>query len=199
MQNLLPNRISVNLANLIIVHNPELIDKKDEIRYGLEWIISGLNQVILTVMVALPFGLVLEALFTLLSGAFLRMFSGGAHARGYFKCLLISMFQVLIISFIAASYSSLLEQHIFVLCFMLVFSFGLVYIKAPVLMKKKELFNSNDKLKLRYLSLLTFVICLLISFLPEISEFKYCIWLSLIIQSLSLTNTLEKALTYLRL
>jgi accessory gene regulator B len=190
-----PNMISVNITKAIILHNPDLGKKKDEIRYGLEWMISGFNQIFLTLAAAIPLGVAAEAFIILVSGAALRMFSGGAHAKSYFKCLLISLLQVIGLSLLAV-HTSIFNQFPAVILILLICSVLTIYMRAPVLHKKKDLFNSKEKQKLRILSLLTFGILFAAGYLPYISDFQQCIWLSLIIQSFTLTETWEKILSY---
>ncbi|MGG1630871.1 accessory gene regulator ArgB-like protein [Rossellomorea sp. NRS-1567] len=185
----------MTIANTIIIYNPDLNKKKDEIRYGLEWMISGLIQVILTLMVAIPLGVVTEAVVILISGAVLRMFSGGAHAKSYFKCLFLSLFQIIGISLVV-KYTTVLNQYTPVFLFLLFISVMIMFIKAPVLHKKKDMFNSKEKRKLKYLSLFTFGMLFASGYLPYLSDFKYCIWLSLILQSFTLTFLWEKILSY---
>ena len=190
-----PNSISTTMADTIIIHNPDLNGKKDDIRYGLEWMISGLIQVILTIMTAIPFGVVSEAIVILISGAALRMFSGGAHAHSYFKCLFLSLFQIIGLSLIVA-YTPNLHEYTYVFLFLIVISCITVFINAPVLHKKRNMFNTKEKRKLKYLSLFTFGMLAVSGYLPFLSDFKYCIWLSLILQSFTLTFLWEKILSY---
>jgi accessory gene regulator B len=195
MRILTPNLISTAIADTIIIHNPDLNEKKDDIRYGLEWMISGLIQVTLTIMAAIPFGVVSEAIVILISGAALRMFSGGAHANSYFKCLFLSLFQIIVLSLIV-TYTPNLNEYNDVFLFLIVISGITVFIKAPVLNKKKNMFNTKEKRKLKYLSVFTFGILVASAYLPFLSDFTYCIWLSLILQSFTLTFLWEKILSY---
>lgn len=195
MRLITPNMISLNITKAIVLHNPELTKKKDEIRYGLEWMISGFNQLLLTVAAAIPLGLAAEAFIILISGAALRMFSGGAHAKSYYKCLLISLFQVIGLALLI-EHTTIFHQVPAVLQILLICSVLIIYKEAPVLHKKKDLFNSKEKQKLKNLSLLTFGILLAAGYLPYLSEYQHCIWLSLIIQSFTLTGTWEKILSY---
>ncbi|TMU83461.1 hypothetical protein FGG79_19835 [Bacillus sp. BHET2] len=190
-----PNTIATAITNTIIIHNPDFKKKKDEIRYGLEWMISGMIQVILTLMAAIFLGVVAEAAIILISGASLRMFSGGAHANSYFKCLLLSLFQIMGISLVV-KYFTLLNQYTYVLLIMLIICVVIHSIKAPVLHKKKDMFNAREKRKLKYLSISIFGMLFVSGYLPYLIDFKYCIWLSLIMQSITLTSFWEKILSY---
>jgi accessory gene regulator B len=195
MRLLTPNMISMNITDTIILHNPDLIKKKDEIRYGLEWMISGMNQLILTLAAAIPFGIVTEAFLILFSGAALRMFSGGGHATSYYKCLFISLSQVIALALVI-KHTTVLHHYPAVIIILLICSLFILYVKAPVLHKKKHLFNTKEKRRLKYLSLLTFGFLFAVGYMPYLSDFKHYIWLSLIIQSFTLTNSWEKILSY---
>lgn len=191
-----PNTLANRLSERVVTDNPVLHKNKDEIRYGLEWTFSGINQVILVILLAFPLQVIPEAITTLIAGALLRMFSGGAHFKSYYLCLVFSTFQILIIS-VACKFSLIYFTKIGpLLMVLLMISLMIVAIKAPVLQKKKALFNKKD-IKFQKIYSVTIFICgLIISFLlPE--PLMFSIWAAFIIQSLSLTYLWEKSICYI--
>lgn len=192
---LLPNILATNISNFIISENPEFYKNRDNIRYGLEWMLSGMNQIIFVCLLAWPFGLLLETLVTLLTGALLRMFSGGAHFKRYFTCLIFSTVQIFLITFVCVNHINFLSSHSILLSFLLLFSFLINVTKAPVLHKKRHLFNTESLLKLKITAIFIFILCTGVSlFLPH--SIMYCVWLALIFQGITLTTLWEKIILF---
>jgi len=195
MHYLLPNTIAKRIANSIVSQNNEFAGQTDEIRYGLEWIISTINFYVLVCIIAIPFGMLAEALVFAVTSSTLRTVSGGAHCKGYYTCLIISTLQVVVSSFFIHymfSYITSLEVVFFVL---LILSFITIVLLAPVLYKKKGCFNTKQKYNLKLVSILLFIAFFLISitFLKD-KHSMYGIWFALIIQSFSLTYTAKRIL-----
>lgn len=191
-----PNLLATNISKLVVSENPQLIKNQEKIRYGLEWMISGINQIVLVSLIVLPLGIFLESTVTLLSGALLRMFSGGAHFKGYTLCLIFSTLQIIFLTFICVEYTVILSSYNILFLFLLLSSFLITVRKAPVLHKKKHLFNQEGILKLKIVALVTFIICTGVSvLLPQ--SIMYCVWSALIFQGLTLTNFWEKSVLHL--
>jgi len=195
MHCLLPNTIAKRLANSIVSQNNEFAGQTDEIRYGLEWIISTINLYVLVCIIAIPFGMLVEALVFAVTSSTLRTISGGAHCKGYYPCLIISTLQVVLSSFFIHYMFSYIVSLKIVFFALLIFSFITIVLLAPVLYKKKDCFNAKQKQHLKIVSILLFLAFFIIS----ITFFKdkhsmYSIWLALIIQSSSLTQTAKRIL-----
>ncbi|MGY3314689.1 accessory gene regulator B [Peribacillus simplex] len=182
----LPNHLATNISNLVVSENPQLVKNKDKIRYGLEWMISGMNQIVLVSLLVWPLGLLPETIIGLLTGALLRMFSGGAHFKGYCSCLILSTLQIIFITFISVKYTDVLSSYKILFILLLFISFLITAQKAPILHKKKHLFTQKSMLKLKIKAVITFILCTGWSvFLPQTT--MYCVWFALISQGLSLT------------
>ena len=192
MNRLSPNTIAHKLAGKLVLHNDHLLIQKDEIRYGLEWIILTLNQLILIFVLAIPLDILPEALVFYLASSILRTVSGGAHFKHYIGCLLYST-SVIIVSSLAvvhflATWVSIMPYLIGLLCL----SFLLVVWKAPVLYKNKHCFSPNQLTRKKWVSTFLFIILFLLSLsLFYNTSFMYAIWFALILQSLTLTNTMH--------
>lgn len=192
---LLPNVLAVNISKVVVRNNPEFMKNSDEIRYGLEWIISGMNQVILVSLTAWHLHILPETMAALAAGALLRMFSGGAHFKNYFICLVFSTFQILVIGYMCRNYYSELVDKWPVILVMLFGSLILTVIKSPFLQKKKELFNSQREKMQKFYAVVIFLMVTFSSFTlaPSI---QFSILMALIIQSISLTTTWEKGVNF---
>lgn len=194
-KNFLPNRLAKNISTLVVAENPQFSKRKDEIRYGMEWMISGMNQIIFVILLAWPLGILLECMVVLLSGALLRMFSGGFHFKGYYPCLIFSTFQVVILTLICVQNIDLLSKYKTPIFLLLTISVLIVAHRAPVLHKKKHLFNPKEKLKLKLIAVFIFFICIGISILLPY-YLMYCVWLSLILQGFTLTKFWGKCVLF---
>lgn len=188
---LLPNVLAASISKIVVQNNPDFIDNKEEIRYGLEWIISGMNQIILVLIFAWPFNILAETIAALAAGALLRMFSGGAHFKKYSICLAFSTVQILIIGYISKNYYFEVVEHWPIILTILFGSFILTGIKSPFLQKKKHLFNSKRKKMQKKYAIAVFFsltfICISLN-----SSVQLSVAMALIIQSVSLTATWEK-------
>lgn len=194
-KNFLPNRLATNISTLVVSENPQFSKRKDEIRYGMEWMISGINQILFVVLLSWPLGILVECMVVLLSGALLRMFSGGFHFKGYYPCLIFSTFQIVILTLICVQNIDLLLKSKNIMIFLLIMSFLIVAHRAPALHKKKHLFNRKEKLKLKLVSLCIFLLLVGISIsLPY--HLMYCVWLSLILQGFTLTKIWGKCVLF---
>jgi len=189
MERLLPHKIAIRISNKVVNYNQELEPQKDEIRYGLEWLIASINQILLVTSFSLPLGIFKEAIIILVVGALLRMFSGGAHFKGYFSCLFFSTFQIIIISYFAKYQFEFLQGNKAVITALLIFSLLITILRAPVLNKKSNQFNYGQRLKLKIVSILLFVTFVLISItVVSNTPIMYCVYLALILQAFSLTS-----------
>lgn len=188
VNNLLPNVLAHRIAIKVTSHNKEFLRQTDEIRYGMEWILTASNQLLIILIIAFPLNIIPEALILMLSGAVLRMFSGGAHCKGYFQCLIVSTVQITASALIAKHAFAYLITIKTALIIFLVLSLLIIILKAPVLNKKKKKFNKKQKYQLKCISALTFIGLLLTSlFFLKDSTLMFSIWLALILQCFTLT------------
>lgn len=193
MKFLLPNTIATKISNKLIIYDNEFMNKKDDIRYGLEWIIAGMNQVILVLILSIPFNLCLEAFVVMVSGALLRMFAGGAHFRGYFPCLLFSTAQIMVIATFSKYYVEMMDITLYIFILALCISFVLTWTRSPLLMKKRNQFTQEQKQKAKYKAIITFMVLLILGTIILYGmSFMYAIWLAIIAQSFTLTKTAQK-------
>jgi len=192
MNRLSPNTIAHKIAGKLVLHNDQLLIQKDEIRYGLEWIILTLNQLILIFVLAIPLDILSEALIFYLASSILRTVSGGAHFKHYFACLLYSTTVIIVSSLVIIHLLTTwisLKPYLISLLFL---SFLIVIWKAPVLYKNKHCFSPNQLTRKKWVSAFLFIVLFILSLsLFYNTSFMYAIWFALIMQSLTLTNTVH--------
>ncbi|WP_197284418.1 accessory gene regulator B family protein [Bacillus sp. JCM 19041] len=179
--------ISNQITDYVIKHVPEYRLNKDNIRYGIEWITSLTIQIAIVLIIAASMGVFNEATITLLTGAILRTFGGGAHFKSYFKCVIYSSFIIIFISYLAQKYVHLSFSSILIIYILSMFIY---FRKAPVLHKTKSLFNKKKKYLFKNISLtfITLLFIITIFFSSNENPIITCIWISVLFQSVSLTN-----------
>jgi len=187
-----PNTIAHKVARKLVLQNDQLLLKRDEIRYGLEWIILTLNQLLLVLVLAIPFDILSEALIFYFASSVLRTVSGGAHFKHYLGCLLYSTSVIIVSSLVIvhflATWGSIKPYLIGILCL----SFLIVIWKAPVLYKNKHCFSPSQLTRKKWVSTFLFIVLFILSLsLFYNTSFMYAIWFALILQSLTLTNTVH--------
>ena len=192
MNRITPNTIAHKVARKLVLQNDQLLLKRDEIRYGLEWIILTLNQLLLVLVLAIPFDILSEALIFYFASSVLRTVSGGAHFKHYLGCLLYSTSVIIVSSLVIvhflATWGSIKPYLIGILCL----SFLIVIWKAPVLYKNKHCFSPSQLTRKKWVSTFLFIVLFILSLsLFYNTSFMYAIWFALILQSLTLTNTVH--------
>jgi accessory gene regulator B len=193
---LLPHSISKRLAGLVVSAQPELKERQDEIRYGLEWIISAVFQIVFVSVLSLYLDVFVEAFFALLSGALLRMFIGGAHFLSYFKCTFYGTSILLLIALVSKHFADLFyNPSIYIGS--LVIMFFIIFFRAPVLYKTKELFNEHKKRQFKWYSLLTFLLLFLFNELAiESLSYKVSLWMAILFQVFAITKIGGKVILF---
>ncbi|SDK21889.1 accessory gene regulator ArgB-like protein [Sediminibacillus albus] len=191
------NTLSVSLANLVTTYNPNLKQQEDYIRYGLEWILSGLFQTLLILTVSYLLNLTPFSLVSLVTGAIFRMLTGGVHFNTYIKCVYFSSTIIIIVAFVSKLYSKAFN-HWSLYYGNVVLLFIIYYLYAPKLYKTKTLFSQKQKERFKLLSILLLIIFFLLTeFLVKDYRYILCIWISIFFQGFSLTNCGEKVILYI--
>jgi len=195
--NISPNTISHQLANYVAKNNLKYKNEQDQIRYGLEWVISGLYQFLSVVFIGYIFNVISFAIVALFTGALLRMFSGGIHLQKYFKCYLYSTVTILLTAIISRNYGDYLFSSI-IYYSLVVLTFIIFAKNAPKLYKTNELYNDQEKNRFKFLSLaLLLFFFLLAEFIIHDQRYIFCIWTSIALQAFTLSKIGEKVILYL--
>ncbi|WP_173918178.1 accessory gene regulator B family protein [Halobacillus sp. Marseille-Q1614] len=193
-----PAGVALKLADAVTEAHHEFRSQSDHIRYGLEWVLSGFYQVMAVVLLAFPFQLHKEALVCLITGALLRMASGGVHFASYWWCFAVGTVQILFSSFLAAAF----EQqglHIPLVPTFVILAAGLILtaVFAPRLYKTKLLFSHTRLLVFKGVSvaLYTLLSILMLSIITDPS-LQFVIGMALFYQVFSLTPFGDKTIQF---
>lgn len=92
-------RISRVIADFFVQENVIEEEEAEVYQYGLELCVSSLISVLLTLIISLCFGMIVESLIFYIVFCVTRLFSGGYHADSYFMCKVVfaaSLIMVLI-------------------------------------------------------------------------------------------------------
>ncbi|ACV61343.1 hypothetical protein Dtox_0400 [Desulfofarcimen acetoxidans DSM 771] len=81
------------------------IEKKNVLVYGLEYIIGSLVKILSLLLGSWILGIFPEAIAFLLTAIPLRLLSGGAHSKTYWRCYSVSMISTFVFSFMAKYFS----------------------------------------------------------------------------------------------
>jgi len=185
-----PNAIAHKISGKVILYNDQFALQKDEIRYGLESLLLTLNQLLLILILALPFGILPEALILYFAHSILRTFSGGAHFQRYLTCLIYGTLSITLSSLAIVHFYHTWAAIKPLLIILLTLSFVLVIWKAPVLYKNKGFFTQKQLLRKKCISTFLFIFLFIISIIVfNNTSLMYAIWFALILQSLTLTKT----------
>lgn len=187
-----PNYLSKKISEQIIYYNPDFRSRQDSIRYGLEWMLAAINQILLVFIIACYFDCVIQAMVILSAGGFLRMFSGGSHFKGYYSCLFFSTFQIMVITYISIEFAFHFSRGMkWMLIGLIVLSFFIFLKKSPKLHKKMQVFSPQQRTEIKYRSICVFLGLMLVSLLVD-SQLQYGIWIAMIMQSITLTDSWHK-------
>lgn len=181
-----PNKIANYLSKEAVIHSDINKKKRDQIRYGLEWGISGFYQILLTLLIGASLGVFFETCLSLLVISSLRVFSGGAHFSKYNHCLIASI--ILVVSIAAtSSYILTLIPNLHGVYYWTYPLFTLIILLyAPALFKKKDVMSKDRIKKVKIISLFIAISFMTLSFLIS-SKYSIVIWQSLCYQIITLT------------
>lgn len=162
------NRISANLG-----YSQE---KTEVIAYGLIAMIQMTTILIIVILIGLIGNFWLEALIVFFTGGILRKSIGGAHSKSYNGCLIISILTISLIAFLA-KFLFVKSSPVFFIIFLgiiYLFSFIVVYQKAPVDSPNKPIVKPEKIARLRRNAFITLSVYILVtSFLLYFSQQNY--------------------------
>lgn len=172
--------------------------------YGL----FGMFQTILSILIVIFLGylmnIMVESILVSFSTAILRKFSGGAHATSAERCLVLGTFFSLLVALIGDLLIHIFTPSIIYLIIGLLFiwTFYVVYKKAPVASPNKPINNTFKKQKLKHRSILVISIYLVIIItllalytyikVPFILLYSLCLILGISWQVFTLTKLGDK-------
>jgi accessory gene regulator B len=89
------NQLAGGTANYLSKELALDISKTDTLRFGLEIIFAALIKGIILISLAYFLGILPEVTFAMACGAIYRLLSGGAHCKGYWRCLTLGLLSYL--------------------------------------------------------------------------------------------------------
>lgn len=160
------DKMSLNLSTRL----GDRLDKDEEekavLNYGLFMIIHTFIGIIITILVGLITGMIIEISLITITSALFKRYTGGVHASTPEICLVIGIILSLILSILCRFISINLDINNIALIGMIiiVFSYYMIYYKCPIPSKNKPLKNekTRNKLKKKAFILLNIYVTLLI-------------------------------------
>ncbi|SHK26016.1 accessory gene regulator ArgB-like protein [Tepidibacter formicigenes] len=186
--------IGSNISSILNLDN----DKKEVIVYGAFIFIQTIWSIFLIILFGLIFNVLLESIIISFSAAFLRKYSGGAHATSPNRCAFIG---VIIFNGFAVIISKITINPIFALIYGILsflFTYYIIYKYAPVDTPSKPIKKEETKKRLKKKSIVILHILVLASMIlavlylnledKKILNNIICICIGITWQSVTLTN-----------
>jgi accessory gene regulator B len=190
---LMPHTVARYFSMKIVEDVPTFKNIQSEIRYGLEWILSGMYQIVLILIISLITSTVKEAMACLLCGAVYRSFAGGAHFSKYSQCLIVGTIQVFVILLISLNIHINDQVLQLVIISSLIWGIIITIIYAPKLYKKRELFTQKKKILNKLISVSILALVFLAGYFTSFNNPIFLsAWLGLLFQVFTITFTSEK-------
>lgn len=159
-----------------------------KLRYGLEGIYLTLTKTIIILLVSILLNIFIEVLIGLLLFNIIRYFAFGFHAEKSLECLILSLFNFVLIPYIFLNVNTSLTIDFIICCVCLIF----ILIFAPADTVKRPLKNKKKRIIRK---ILTFVIGIIYTILMVLFN-KYFI-ADLLISSLITTVIVICPITYM--
>lgn len=142
---------SLNLSNRLGDRLNKSDEEKAVLNYGLFIIMHTFICIITTFLLGLFTGMVLEMIVISVTTAWLKRYSGGAHASTPEKCMIIGLLLSFVLSLIGTRLENNLNIKILIILITVVFMFTyyILYKKCPVGSKNKPLKKESTRIKLR--------------------------------------------------
>ena len=135
-------------------------DDADIYQYGNEIIISSIIDLLIVIILGLIYKELLNAALFFISFLLLRSFGGGYHADTYLKCKIIYTMDISLILFLS-KYESFIYNLYFMLS-ILVFSFAVFFLIAPIKNPNKHLSKSEIEKNSQKSKIVSILLCLAI-------------------------------------
>lgn len=174
--------------NFLKKYNDYSKDDLKKLRYGLEGIYLTLTKTIIILLVSLLLNIFIEVLMGIVLFNIIRYFAFGFHAEKSFECLLLSLFNFVLIPYILLNINTSLLVDVFIcgLCLILILMFAPAdTVKRPLKSKQKRIIRK----------VLTFVTGIVYTILAIVFN-KHFIS-DLLISSLIMTSIVICPLTYM--
>lgn len=104
MINIVSKRIASNIKSVV----PEHPKSEQVLAYSISFLLNTISVILLTLLVSLFTGRIIEAVIVLFSFALLRQVSGGYHFESAWLCIVVSTVNVTLISYANFGYSTII-------------------------------------------------------------------------------------------
>lgn len=194
------DKISLNLSTRLGDRLNKDEEEKSVLNYGLFMIIHTFIGIIITILVGLITGMIIEISLIIITSALFKRYTGGVHASTPEICLIIGIILSLILSMVCRfiSINTDINNIALIGIIIIVFSYYMIYYKCPVPSRNKPLNNekTRNKLKKKAFTLLKIytillIILYIIFYILKLSIVKSIIvsfMLGLFLQIVVLTN-----------
>ena len=142
-----------------------LLDKNDEYplevyTYGMELIISTLVEFLILLIIGVFLGELVDTLIFVVSFSLIRFYTGGYHAKTYFRCGVVTVITFLSVLISAKLLLFFNSQCLAFTCFVVfVFSLYIISKYSPIENENKELY---DKKRLKIIAILIYLLEIII-------------------------------------
>lgn len=182
-------RISLNLSDKLGTRLNKTSEEKAVLNYGLFVMLHTGIGVVITFLVGLITGMVLEMMIISVTTAWLKRYTGGVHASTPERCAIIGVLLSFILSITSKNLKNKLniEELTLLTIITLSFSYYIVYKKCPVPSKNKPMKKESTRKKLKRKAFKLINIYLLIILLLSIVYFIFSIqsvkiiWISVLL------------------
>ena len=193
--------ISISLSTKLGDKLEKTEEEKSVLNYGLFIIIHTFIAMVITLLVGLITGMLIEITLISITSAMFKRYTGGVHASTPEICLVISVVLSLILSILCRLMIINIDINSIVLIGIIVISFAyyMIYYKCPIPSKNKPLKNENNRKRLKkkaFILLNTYNVLLMILYISyymlKLSILKSIIVsfiLGIFLQMIVLTNT----------
>lgn len=158
--------VSLNLSTKLGNRLDKNEEEKEILNYGLFIIIHTFISIIITILVGLITGMIIEISLITITSALFKRYTGGVHASTPERCLIIGVILSLILSILCRTIVTNIDISNIALIIIIIISFSycMIYYKCPVSSKNKPLNNkkTRNRLKNKAITLLNIYIVLLI-------------------------------------
>ena len=194
------DKISLNLSTRLGDRLNKDEEEKAVLNYGSFMIIHTFIGIIITILVGLMTGMIIEISLITITSALFKRYTGGVHASTPEICLIIGIILSLILSMVCRfiSINTDINNIALIGIIIIVFSYYMIYDKCPVPSRNKPLNNekTRNKLKKKAFTLLKIytillIILYIIFYILKLSIVKSIIvsfMLGLFLQIVVLTN-----------
>lgn len=133
-------KFSKSLVDVLIKYNAVDSSLMDIYVYGYEVIISGIFDLLITIIIGIISGELINAISFLIIFVTVRVYTGGYHANTYIKCKIVFITILICVLTLSKFYFD-----IFTLLFIDLFFVAIVFLTAPIENEKKPF--SDDKMR----------------------------------------------------